>query len=255
MKTKMIIRFIQTLLSIGGLVIGAYLINNTIINLTAQYHSSLLFSAFFGVSLIIYVIGQNILFIKKKKAARWLLLSFIAFLIVFIKVETAIYSASQQKAEEGDALIVLGAGLSGENPGPLLRIRLNVAYEFLLENPNMVCVVSGGQGSDEIISEAEVMARYLIGKGIDTKRILCENKSTRTIENFAYSKIILDEYFQGEPYRLVFVTNTFHVYRAGLIAEKLSLSVQGLAAPTISNVQVNFYLREFCSLIYFWLFD
>jgi len=75
------------------------------------------------------------------------------------------------------------------------------------------------------------------------------------MENFSYSKILLDDYFQGADYSTVYVTNSFHVYRSGLIAEKVGLSVQGLSSPTFPNVQVNFYLREFCSLIYFWLFD
>lgn len=51
------------------------------------------------------------------------------------------------------------------------------------ENTTAVCIVSGGKGDSENISEAEAMYRWLVDKGIDSSRIYKEDKSTSTVEN------------------------------------------------------------------------
>lgn len=49
------------------------------------------------------------------------------------------------------------------------------------ENTTAVCIVSGGKGDSENISEAEAI--WLVDKGIDSSRIYKEDKSTSTVEN------------------------------------------------------------------------
>ena len=237
-----------------GIIIGISLIANSLIILSVGYDPSKWFSALFGGALLVYIVLTNLF----RKRIRWLssLLNwlFVLFLVSFIIVEALIFSGAKQEAKQGDVIIVLGAGLFGDRPGPQLSLRLDIAYDFLLNNPEALCVLSGGQGADEVVSEAEAMTNYMLAKGLEPRRIIAEDKSTNTLENFANSKVILDEYFAGKDYEVVYVTNTFHAYRSGLIAKKTGLKAGGLSAPTLRSSALNYYLREYCSLLVYWLF-
>lgn len=140
-----------------------------------------------------------------------------------------------------DYIIVLGAQVRKDGPSPVLKYRLDKAVEYLNENPDTVCIVSGGQGSNEPWSEAEGMARYLQEKGIDTARILTEDQSQTTGQNITNSKKLMKE---GASVGIV--TNNFHVFRALQIAKKYGLSdVCGIAADSTPKYLPNNMLREF----------
>ncbi len=141
---------------------------------------------------------------------------------------------------DADYLIVLGAGLRGEKPSLVLRNRINAAADYLTENPESKVVVSGGQGPDELISEAEAMRRGLTELGIDASRILMEDRSTSTNENLTFSKNYIPE---GAS--VVIVTNKFHVFRACHLARECGYSeVSGLGADNVRWLSPTNYLRE-----------
>lgn len=96
--------------------------------------------------------------------------------------------------------------------------RLDAALSYALDNPAAWVVVSGGQGPDEPRTEASAMAEYLVEHGLDAQRLLLEEASCSTYENFVYSKTILDQKL-GKPYRIVFVTSDFHIMRSAQLAE------------------------------------
>lgn len=142
--------------------------------------------------------------------------------------------------EDADYLIVLGAGLRGENPSLVLRNRINAAADYLIENPKSKVVVSGGQGPDELISEAEAMRRELTELGIDASRIILEDRSTSTNENLTLSKS-----FIPEGTSVVIVTNKFHVFRACHLARECGYTeVSGLGADNVRWLSPTNYLRE-----------
>ena len=64
-------------------------------------------------------------------------------------------------------VVVLGCQVKGEAPSLTLTERLDAAYDYLCSHPDAACILSGGQGDDEKISEAECMYRYLTKKGFD----------------------------------------------------------------------------------------
>ena len=107
-----------------------------------------------------------------------------ALLLIFVAVSG--YSDTATKQEK--AVIVLGAGLRGERVTDLLTRRLDAAYDYHLENPNAVIVVTGGQGPGEDIPEARAMKAYLVEKGVPEKQILEEASSTSTEENFCFAR-------------------------------------------------------------------
>lgn len=171
---------------------------------------------------------------------------FCAGLLLFVVVEGLILSQFRGNARPGaDYCIVLGAQWKAHGPSEVLRRRLDRAVEYLKENPNTIVIVSGGQGSDEIIAEAVGMKQYLIDAGIDGERILVEDKSTNTRENLAFSAELLDK----ENSRTVIVTNNFHVFRAVKIAKKQGYQAEGLAASSVAWMTPNNLLREFFGVL------
>ncbi|MDR1560331.1 MAG: YdcF family protein [Clostridiales bacterium] len=156
---------------------------------------------------------------------------------------------------EADAVIVLGAGLAGDRVTITLAARLDKALWYFQKNPNATIVVSGGQGPNETISEAGAMAKYLIERGVPDEKIIREPRSSNTEENFEFSKALLNSAFHGSPIRILYITNRFHIFRAGLYAGKAGLNAKGLAAPTRPLYLIpNNYSREYFALIKYLLF-
>ncbi len=148
------------------------------------------------------------------------------------------------------AVIVLGAGLNGEEPSTLLACRLDKAFNYVQKHPDIMVVVSGGQGSDEVISEAQAMKNYLVRKGLPEEQILMEDRSTTTMENFRYSATIMQENGLDITQPVAYCTNDFHCFRAGLYAEKEGYTqIRTLPAPTPSTGLILNYLREGPALI------
>ncbi len=150
-----------------------------------------------------------------------------------------------------DYIIVLGAQIRVNGPSVVLRHRLDAAAEYLMENPETKCIVSGGQGVNEPVSEAEGMAEYLIQKGIGAERILLEDQSRNTVENIRFSMRLMQE-----PEATVgIVTNDFHLYRATRIGKAQGLeNVYGIAAYSNRAYLPNNVLRECIGIMKDWVF-
>lgn len=168
-------------------------------------------------------------------------------LLVFVIVEGCIISAYRAKGEPNlDYLIVLGAQVKEKGPSAALKFRLDTAYDYLVENENTLCIVSGGQGANEPHSEAQGMYDYLVEKGIAKERLIMEDKSTDTSENIAFSSVFLDM----EKDRVGIVTNNFHVFRGVHLAKHQGIqNVCGIAAPSNIYFQLNNMVREFFGIL------
>lgn len=154
-----------------------------------------------------------------------------------------------------DYLIVLGAQVQGTSPSRHLRERIDAAYAYLCAHPQTIAVVSGGQGSDEEISEASCMARELAAMGIAPERIWQEDASTDTRENFRFSLALIEEKTHARPGRVAFVTSDYHVYRAAKFAREEGCETVGIGARTSVRTEfVNFFLREIVAVWYHAIF-
>ena len=175
---------------------------------------------------------------------------FAAGLLFFLLIEGLIVSCFWKKGEPGlDYLVVLGAQMRENGPSKALRLRLDAAYDYLQENPDTLVIVSGGQGSNEPVSEAQGMQDYLVGRGIALERIRMEDRSRNTVENLRFSKELMEE---GASVGIV--TNNFHLYRAIHLAEGQGYGpVCGIAAPCDLTFQANNMLREFFGIMKDWL--
>ena len=167
----------------------------------------------------------------------------------------AVSGYADRPAGQEQVMIVLGAGLRKDKPSSLLRMRLDAAYAYAAQHPELLIVTSGGQGRDETVPEGTAMRDYLIQKGIDPARVLAETKSTSTEENFAFSLDILRGYGVSEATPIVYVSNAFHCYRAGRYAEKAGFtSAAALPARTPPRSLLPCYLREVFAVLYYWVF-
>ena len=176
-----------------------------------------------------------------------ILLSLFAGLAVFLFVEISILSKFQKSQEKNlDYLIVLGAQVYESGPSVVLRYRLDAATEYLKENPDTFCIVTGGQGYNEPFPEAEGMQNYLIAQGIVADRILIETKAENTKENMIYSM----ELFDPANDSVGIVTNNFHVYRSLKLAKKAGIAkAYPISADSNTLFLPNNLLREFLGLI------
>lgn len=220
------------------------------------------FAVLFTIANILAVMAM--VYIKKtdnrklKAAGRTLTIAYCLFLLSFIIVEA--YVISEMRGSKGaapqniDFVILLGAGLHGEEPSKSLETRLIAGTRFLKENKGIPVVVSGGQGSGETITEAEAMGRYLKKNGISEERIHYENQSTSTYENLKYSKQLLEELGAKEPTVLI-VTNDFHIARTKIIAKEVGLKSDYLNAESPPFVKINYLIREYFAFLKTWLYQ
>lgn len=143
--------------------------------------------------------------------------------------------------------VVLGCGVNGEKPSYMLQKRIDTAYNYLTENPQAVCILSGGKGDGENISEARCMYNALTEIGIAPERLYLEETSTTTAENMQYSKQILTEKGLGDT--VVLITTDFHQFRAGLLAEKQALNTYKVSARSRVFALPTFIVREWFTFI------
>ena len=160
-------------------------------------------------------------------------------------------------AQNADYLIVLGCGLRADGtPSPLLAGRVDRALGFDRErvvagDAPAVFVPSGGQGPDEVVSEAQSMARYLEGEGVEADRIVPEDRSTSTRENMAYSREVIEAHAEQvvDEVSVAFSTTNYHVFRGYVCAHDAGMAVEGMGSRTRLYFWPNAFLREFAGLI------
>ncbi len=166
-----------------------------------------------------------------------------------------ILEGSRTSLESVDYLIILGARLYGDRPSPALLERLKVSEDYLLVNKDVKVVVSGGQGSNEDISEAHAMEKYLLSKGIKKERIIIEDKSTNTFENLTLSLDEIRKIEKKDKINVLIATNKYHIFRAKLLGKRLGLQAYGLPAKIPPSIIVQSYVREYFAVIKSFFFD
>ena len=107
----------------------------------------------------------------------------VLFIIVIPLTFNMVKYANYKTNEGAETVIVLGCKVNGSTPSKYLNDRCKKAAEYLKKNPDAVAILSGGQGSDEDISEAQCMENVLVKLGIEQSRLYKEDRSTSTSEN------------------------------------------------------------------------
>lgn len=177
-------------------------------------------------------------------------------------------SARHEPAMDKDYIIILGCRVKKDGTlYPLIKGRVDRAIRFYEKQlaatgKKAIFVPSGGQGSDEQISEGDAMYRYLREQGYGDEQIIVENKSKNTKENMLFSKKLIEEdYAKKESHtsekssspRIAFSTTNFHVFRSGIISRQNHFMPDGMGSATRWYFWPNAYVREMIGMItYLW---
>lgn len=240
---------------IGGLWMLVPVVVGRIVNI-GTVTGILVFTMIGGYGLFMGLCNRLIAKLWQKKAGKAVLsvlmgIACIILALVIILTTNMIIAAGRKPAEDA-TVVVLGCRVYGELASLSLLERLQAAEEYLREHPEAVCILSGGQGPGEDISEAECMYRYLTEQGISPERLYREDKSTSTRENLAFSRAIIEEHGFGE--NVAIVTNEYHEYRASIIARELDLEAASVPAATAVWLFPAYYVRELYGILYEWVF-
>ncbi|MGE5494298.1 MAG: YdcF family protein [Burkholderiales bacterium] len=178
-------------------------------------------------------------------------------LLSFAAIEAMIIAFPADDAPESvNFVIVPGCAIFPDGRLTLtLKNRLDAAYSYLVENEGAICIVSGGQGRREPTTEAEAMKNYLVSRGIDPSRIALEGNSFDTQDNMSQSSALMDNMFPGKKKTAVVATSDFHVLRAVTLARNNGIEAYGISAPTPWYIAVNYYMREYISVLKMALID
>lgn len=156
---------------------------------------------------------------KGRKLCLWqklLLSAVLAGAVTFAGLFGAVLYGSYDHIQ-GDprAMVVLGCQVMPDGePSILLRDRLDRALDYLEDHPDLMVVVSGGQGDNEPVTEARCMADYLMERGVEEDQLLLEERSHNTDQNLRYSRELLEAEGCDLSQGVVVVSNGFHLTRA-----------------------------------------
>ncbi|HHY65281.1 MAG TPA: YdcF family protein [Clostridiaceae bacterium] len=253
-------RVIATILVITGIL----LCMNTIFahNYSNDWNLGVILPAIMGLfcfAFSVFLFSKKEHLIRNRTARRIFTAAVIFCLLVFVTVEAMIiidpYIHGSDDAGYVDTVIVLGCGIWPDGrPTLALAMRLDKTLDYYRENPHVTIIVSGGQGVNEPFPEAAAMKDYLVKKGVPEDKIIVEDKSTSTRENFEFSRKLMN-IPDGETRKIIFVTNDFHILRSRILAKRFGFDAYAIAAHTPEVVLINSYLREFFAFIKSMLVD
>ncbi len=174
--------------------------------------------------------------------------------ILLATIISAIGAARHVPSFDKDFIMILGCQINKDGSlTPLLRGRTERALEFAKmqkekTGKEIIFVPSGGQGSDEVIPEARAIGSYLLSKGIPEDRILVEDKSLNTEENFKNSYKLIKE--RNKDPNIAFSTTNYHVFRAGAIASLQGIGAEGIGSTTKAYFWINAFIREYIATLF-----
>lgn len=203
-----------------------------------------------GIAIILLIFAYPVL--GRSTSAPWfrfiyLFLSMSIFYIIFIMVMytlTSWLNLININTKKLNYIVVLGTGLLGKKVTPLLASRINRGIEIYHKNPDSKLIMSGGQGPDEEIPESHAMAAYAEEHGVPKSDIIIEDRSKTTNQNLKFSHQLMKP-----NSTFCIVTNSYHVYRALVLAKRQGLQCIGYGAKTKWYFTLNAFIREFIAYL------
>ena len=219
---------------------------------------------FFAALCVFLVYGKWYYRKNMDRIPQWVPVSIVTTCIAGVVIMAALcimvfMGAAASEERDLDYVIVLGARVKEHTVSNSLKKRLDKAIEYAEKNPETYLVLSGGKGPDEPVSEAQAMYQYLVYNGVRPSQLLLEEHSVSTVENLAYSKIIIDSHREpkggdliaaDKPLDVGVLTSNFHVYRACMIAKKWGFeNVYGISAQSDPVLFIHLCVRECASIV------
>jgi len=147
--------------------------------------------------------------------------------------------------------LVFGAAVHrGNVAGPGIQRRVGTAADLYHEGKLDRVILSGGKGSTQQDSEAVVMRRYAMLRGIDPSKIIVEGESRSTLENLKNVKELT-----ANCNGVVGISDRYHLARIEYLAGRVGMSElmthpADVHAPWIFEVKSS--AREALGILYYW---
>lgn len=156
-----------------------------------------------------------------------------------------------------DYILILGSGLNKNRVTPLLAGRIDAGIKLFQKQKRRkkhqpTIILCGGQGADELISEAQAMKNYVDETYGTDYPIYLENQSTTTLENLLFAEKIAQEkdgITNFENCKIAIATSNYHLLRAGKIAKTLKINAFGIGGKTRFYYIPTAFIREFIGYI------
>ena len=211
------------------------------------------FTAFVCACLIGVLLFYNLCYLTKHKFPKTtrVVKCLFTFLLVIGLLVVGVTECLIIEASFGDTdasfeyLVVLGAKVRNDGPSVSLMDRIRATADYLAAHPDVIAIVSGGQGTDEPMTEARCMYEELVRLGVDPHRIWLEEKATSTWENLRFSLDLIEAKTGIRPEKIGLLSSEYHLFRAKLFAQACGVDAAGIPAHTSRISQmINHFMRE-----------
>ncbi len=147
----------------------------------------------------------------------------------YVKLSTKsqiIEDGDYSKLKDIDCILVLGAGVWGDEPSPMLKDRILKGVDLYKQGVSQKMIMSGDHGREDY-DEVNIMKKYAINNGVKSEDIFMDHAGFSTYDSIYRAK----EIFKSK--KVLIVTQKYHLYRALYISNKLGLDAYGVSADTV----------------------
>ena len=164
---------------------------------------------------------------EPRQSARWwlraLILAFLAVAAFFaITAIQIVHTASSQELHPADAIVVFGAAEYSGRPSPVLRARLDHAFDLYEKHLAPVVITTGGAAADPNFSEGGVGNSYLHRRGIPENALIAETQGSDTAESAQRVAVIMRA---NGLHSCIAVSDAYHVFRIRKLLEHEGMQV------------------------------
>jgi uncharacterized SAM-binding protein YcdF (DUF218 family) len=157
----------------------------------------------------------------RRATGRWLLwlealvaLALVAFLA--LTAEGVVEEGALEELHRADAIVVFGAAEYSGHPSPVLRARLDHAFDLFQKGIAPVVITTGGAAADPSFSEGGVGRDYLEHRGIPERDLIAETQGSDTAQSAVRVAVIMRA---NGLHSCVAVSDAYHVFRIKRLLE------------------------------------
>ncbi|HXX00486.1 MAG TPA: YdcF family protein [Candidatus Acidoferrales bacterium] len=133
--------------------------------------------------------------------------------IVAVRV---VHTAGLEEIHPADVIVVFGAAEYSGHPSPVLRARLDHAFDLYEKHIAPVVITTGGAAADPTFSEGGVGKEYLRKRGIPEDALIAETQSSDTAQSAQRVAVIMRA---NGLHSCVAVSDAYHVFRIRKLLE------------------------------------
>ena len=170
---------------------------------------------------------------SKSNRGLWLLsliVALVAALVLFLVVTGTRIAreAALEQLHPADAIVVFGAAEYAGRPSPVLRARLDRAYELYEKHLAPVIITTGGAAADPSFSEGGVGRDYLAHRGVPERNLIAETQGSDTAQSAERVAVILRT---NGMHSALAVSDQYHVFRIRKLLEHEGIQVYVAPRP------------------------